>query len=287
LLFDKSKLYPPGKSVDDLPFRNEFYKWVGKIHLDNRTGMSYGFLSRQLPVKLPPLLPLEQAKKELKDNIPDNKDYFAFNEQIFLVLSLPQGKFYMEVPEVWVMTQRSGSDKTHFDPKKDLIKMGLSHGKMILETPKGLKLKEGYRPSFDTKVILAHAVGNAIVGAILLHLSPEHPFPKTLQKNGMALSHWHGYLKKDFVPQGWHIHGADKPHVSCSTPQSAIYALGGKIQALMESLQSGKEYLGDIHIEPHHGTNMTFPSLQELARFLTQAPDVTILGNRYLRHYQS
>lgn len=287
-LFEKTNLYPPGKSLNDLPFRNEFYRWIGKRHLDNRSGMSYGFISRQLPIKLPKIYKPEEIGDNFKNVILKNgeKDYFVFDGKIYLIIELFQGKIIFEVPEVWVLTQRSGCDKTHFNPSKDLIKIGLVHGKMFLATPKGLKIQEDYRPSYDTKVILAHAVGNAIAAVLLRHFNQNSPFSKAMKGQGFSISHWHGYINKDFVPQGWFIHGADRPHVSCSTPQSAIFAFDGKIKAVFDSINSNKNFIGDVHIEPHHGTNITFSSLSELAEFLSRT-NVSELGNKYLKHYHT
>jgi hypothetical protein len=50
-LLEKTGLYPEGKKIDSLPFRNSYYRWIGKLHLDNRNGMSYGFLARQVLIR--------------------------------------------------------------------------------------------------------------------------------------------------------------------------------------------------------------------------------------------
>ena len=283
-LLEKAKIYPPGKSIHDLPWRNEFYNWVGRIHLDERTGMSYGFLARQLPVEAPDLISYRKAKRKFSE-LRDDRDFFYHDNNLYLIVELADGRHAIKVPEVWVLTQRSGSDKTQFDPNKDLIKMGLKNGELFLETPMGLSFKQGYRPSFDTRVILAHAVGNALVAGILKHLDSKNTFVKQLESNGMAIAHWHGYLKQGSIPKNWHVHGPDKPHVACSTPQSAVYALEGKLSALILALHSQQEYLRDIHIEPHHGTNAIMPTLQEFAEFISENPGVTELGNRFLGDY--
>lgn len=284
-LLESAGLYPKGKKIDDLPFRNQFYRLIGKIHLDNRSGMSYGFLALQMPSKLPKLVPIEESP--YKSNfLLNEKDYLINKDGIIIVeLELPQGKFIMEIPEVFVLTQRSGSDKTNFKAKKDLVKLGLINGVMTLETPEGLVLTSDFKPSFDTKVILAHAVGNAIVAAIMNHFKTDSFFSKTLQNNGMALVHWHGYVGPQFIPQGVYVHGATNPHVSCSSPQSAIYAIDGKLNVFDQAWSKGLDYLGDIHIEPHHGTNMTFQSLQDFGKFVSVNPDTASLGNRYLNLY--
>jgi len=283
--FDKSGLYPKGKTLEELPFRNEFYRWVGRIFLDNRNGMSYGFLGHQLPTKIPALLSIEQAESLFKGFIQKDKDYFIVDNRDFIILNIQNEKFCVEIPDVWVMTLRSGADKTHFDTKKDLVELGLVNGKMILRSPIGLKISQGYRPSFDTKVILAHAVGNVIAAAILAHLNPNHPFSKMLSENGLAMCHWHGYFKKDSIPVGWHVYGLENPSVACSTPQSAFYAFAGKLNAIIECVKKGQDFKGDIHIEPHHGTNIVFPSLVQFGDFVIKNSNAVALGNRYFSEH--
>jgi hypothetical protein len=49
-----------------------------------------------------------------------------------------------------------------------------------------------------------------------------------------------------------------------------------------EARQQGLAYRGDIHIEPHHGTNISYPTQKKLAELIGQAKDFTELGNKYL-----
>lgn len=285
-IFEKINLYPRGKKLDELSFRNNFYRWVGGLHLDNRNGMSYGFLSRQLPTELPRLIPIEEAKKIFGEKINDPKGYFYEDEKIFIILNIKKEIFCMETPAVWVLTQRSGSNKTKMNPQKDAIKLGLANGRMIMEIPVGLKLNPDYKPSFDTKVILAHALSNAIIGSVLKYFEPHSRFADLIEKNGMGMAHWHGYINPDMTPEGWHVYGFENAPVPCSSPQSAIYAFNGKINAFMKSLADNKKYRGDIHVEPQHGVNISFSSLKELGDFLANNPDASRLGDYYLNLYK-
>ncbi|MDO8618697.1 MAG: hypothetical protein Q7R49_01995 [Candidatus Daviesbacteria bacterium] len=284
-LLEQSGLYPKGKKIDDLPFRTDFYRWIGKIHLDNRSGMSYGFLAYQMPQKLSPLILFTESKNYFGEEIKTDKDYFFYNNDLYIIIELKDGKFFLKVPEVWILSQRSGSNKTNMQAEKDLVNLGLKNGKMYLATPQGLKLKNDYKPSFDTGVILAHAVGNAIVASILNHYNPNDLFAKRVHKRGLSISHWHGYINPKFIPTDWFAHGQDNPHVSCSSPQSAIYAMQGKFKVFLEAHNNRMNFAGDIHIEPHHGTNINFTSLQELGTFFLKNKEVASLGNKYLSLY--
>lgn len=286
-VLEKLGLYPAGKKISDLPFRNNFYRWIGKIHLDNRNGMSYGFLAWQLPAELSVLHPMDSLPEKYKGKI-EEKDYFTDEMgNLNLVIYIPgHGEFYLAMPKVTVLTQRSGCDKTNFNPEKDLLKMGIENGKMFMEAPTKAKISSDYKPSFDTKVILAHAVGNALIASILAHIEPEATFTKQVVNKGVALSHWHGYLSPESIPDGWYAHGFNNPHVACSTPHSAIFAIDGKLKSFIRSLEpNAPDFLGDVHIEPHHGTNINFTSLKNFAAFLEKDPKKVSIGNKYLTQY--
>lgn len=285
-ILEESDLYPPGRDLDELVWRNAFYRWAGRLHLDDRSGMSYGFLARQMPTSLEPVWTPEEAERELETSPPAPGESTRIDERLVTTLETPEGPRTLRVPRVRAMTLRSGCDKTDPHPREDLVKLGLEDGQMIMETPEGIGITEGYRPSFDTKVILAHAVGNALIASMLAARDAADPFARQVREDGMALAHWHGYPNPEHLPEGWHVHGADKPHVSCGTPQSALFALEGKLEAFQRALAEGEGFRGDVHIEPQHGTNLTYPTLQEVGRFLTKGEDVAGLGNKYLDAYQ-
>lgn len=286
-LLETSNLYPPGMDLEEIPWRNAFYRWAQKIHLDERTGMSYGFLARQMPTETSPVAPVDEAPEILGVEAPSPGHVERVEDELVATLETPEGPLSLTVPPVRVMTLRSGCDKTNPDPETDLVKLGLEQGQMIMETPTGTRIEEGYRPSFDTKVILAHAVGNAIVASVLEHVRKAAPFARQLVDGGMALAHWHGYPNPEHIPEGWHVHGADEPPVSCGTPQSGLFALDGKLTAFERALAEDAPFRGDIHIEPQHGTNVTFPTLEEIARYLTKDEAVAGLGNQYLEAYKA
>ena len=281
-LFERTGLFPKGKSLAGLSFRSDFHKRVAKTLLDNRNGMSFGFLARQLPTEIGLLLPFEQFKKELNQTSMDSSEsVFSFQNNLYLLLHIGNKKYILKTPEVWMLTQRSGADKTHIEPRKDLIKLGLKNGKMQMQIPQDIHLGDDYRPSFDTKVILAHALGNAIIASVLNILKPGNEFFSHFEKSGMALAHWHGYFQPEAIPRGWQVYGRENPNVACSSPQSAIYALDGKLKSFTRCLENLEMYRGDIHIEPQHGINVSWPSLTDLAEFVSKTPKASVLGNEY------
>jgi hypothetical protein len=255
-------------SLDTLSFRNRYYQRIAAAYLDNRSGMSYGFLARQMPVGVRPAMSLREADDSLGAYDWLGAGFHWIKDRLYIVLRLTEEPLVVDVPGVWVLTTRSGCDKSNVDVNRDLVLMGLSGGRVILETPRGVSSRFDCKPSYDTLTILSHAAGNAIVASLLARLRPGSSFAKMIATSGAALAHWHGLINPAILPRGYVVHGDMNPPVSCSTHQSAIYALTGKLAALRRSLDEGFDFLGDVHVEPYHGTNITGPSLLYLATWV-------------------
>ena len=244
-------------SVESLAYRNAYYKRIVKAYLDHRSGMSYGFLAWQLPIDIKPALSLIEAQQKFPGIRWRIGEAVSIDEQRYVCLAVEDEPYVMEVPDVWVLSTRSGCNKTGLDPEKDILRLGLVKGQIILETSATVDLSTDCKPSYDSLTILANAVGNALIASICKILKTNSRFSDTLEKEGLSLTHWHNYLEKSTLPEGHFLHGFNNPSVACSTPQSAIYALLGKFEAFNMALSARQEFLGDVHIEPDHGTNIS------------------------------
>ena len=243
-------------SRESLAYRNGFYRKIVSRYLDDRSGMSYGFFARQFPVQVEPAIEADAASLDGEHIVP---------------VTIAGKRLLVPMPGVRIVTTRSGCRKTAIDPRHDLVEIGYENGRAWLSTPSGLPDDLISKPSFDTLTIIAHALGNAMIASILRTLAPDSRFPGLLERFGCGMTHWHYYPDEDMIPDGYVVHGFDNPPVSCSTPQSAAYSLLGKIEALERSLEEGvaNDYLGDVHIEPGHGTNVVGTrSLAKMAMFL-------------------
>lgn len=281
--FSKTNLFPSGKAIDSLPFRENIHKLIGKLHLDNRSGMSFGYLAYQLP-------PEELSVPENLDNFLlnhpnafENVDYYIDNKENIFLKYLINGEYIvLKIPEVWVLSLRSGANKTNFNVNTDLIKMGLSKGKLMIQWPRNISTDNTYKPSFDTKVILAHALGNLLVASVAKYTKVLNSYVKRIETKGFAICHWHGYFNKENIMENVISYGYENSHVSCSSPQSAIYALEGKLSNILDRVSYMRNYDGDIHVEPHHGINVSYSSLVDLAKYILNNPNSTKLGNKFL-----
>jgi hypothetical protein len=251
-------------SLESLAFRNTYYKRVAAAYLDKRSGMSYGFLSRQIAPSIHPADEMSAVGKLPEFSGLEEKGFARIGDRLFVHLRFGPRQFVLEVPPVHVLATRSGCDKAHINGHRDLMLLGLHAGMISVETPSS---GEGldFRPSYDTLTILAHALSNALIGGVLAGTGNAAPFARTLAEGGMALAHWHGDVDPALFPAGYAVFGLENPPVSCSTHQAAMYTLRGKLEVFGRAFMQGLPYLGDIHIEPHHGVNVTWPSLFGLA----------------------
>ncbi len=258
-------------SRESLAYRNPFYRKIVSRYLDERSGMSYGFFARQLPVSARAAVRMKDSGLSFRGDEPDDVPVLRCGDKNLVPIRV-LGEWYLVEPvAVTVVTTRSGCRKTALDPTRDLVAITLDRGKITLMTPDTLPEPAISKPSFDTLAILSHALGNLFLSSVLQTVRPSSMFPGMLAGVGASMTHWHGYPHESDVPEGYFIHGENKPPVSCSTPQSAVYSLLGKIEALEESLQENREYRGDIHIEPNHGTNIVgVLSLAETAAALNR-----------------
>lgn len=249
--------------VASLEFRNRFYQRVTAAYLDHRSGMSYGFLARQLPTPVEPAMDLAEADRLLGAWDWDAAPLRAVDGRRHVRVDVAGARLVVPVPDVRVLTTRSGCDKSRLDPRRDLVVLALSGGRFVLETPPDAATDS--KPSYDTRTILANAVANAVAASVLARLSPTSTWAERVVTEGVGQAHWHGTMDADGLPEGYVVHGAENPPVSCSTAQSALFALAGKLVALHATTARGVDLAGDVHVEPFHGVNVTGASLSTLA----------------------
>ncbi|WP_294344805.1 hypothetical protein [Prosthecochloris sp.] len=256
-------------SRETLQYRSPLYRKIVARYLDQRSGMSYGFFARQQPASAPPALLLKESGCMASESELKSTPLLSLENKHYVPVLVMNEWFLVEPVPVTVITTRSGCRKTNLNPDIDLVALRLDKGTITLMTPQGLPNTTISRPSFDTLTILSHALGNVFISSILQKIRPSSLFPELLAKKGASMTHWHGYPGKSVIPDGYFSHGRNNPPVSCSTPQSAAYSLQGKIEALEQSLRKNRDYQGDIHIEPNHGTNIVgLYSLSETASFI-------------------
>ncbi|NIP37516.1 MAG: non-ribosomal peptide synthase [Candidatus Dadabacteria bacterium] len=267
----KTDLFPHGSKFSDKIPRQSHRDVVEKI-LEGRTGVSYGFIAL---VESPGyegkklITPQKWAKLSEIKNV--NKEYVREDSGgRWYIKSVIRGKtIYQQLPDIWICTSRSGSDKTNLDPKSDIVRVGLIKGKLYLQTPMGVDLKRrDIRPSFDTYVILAQALSCALY-------TPE------IIEDGMPIVHFHGYPDPQwFSDNEYHI-GAQNPSMPCGTIEAALLNFAGVYDIVNENGQTMNLL---CLVESDHGVNILGPRTQYLVERLMEGSlsgDI-MLGGRFL-----
>jgi len=252
-------------STDSLRYRNAFYRRIASAYLDRRSGMSYGFLARQLPSPITPALDKQAADALLGSDAWVHEGTVRHDGRLYVRLEQGGRPMLAAVPPVRMLVTRSGCDKSHIKGHRDLMLVELVDDHVVFRTPPAVDDVD-YRPSYDTRTILAHGLGNALLATVMASATPDANFLRQFSSTGVALAHWHGGLDGHALPDGFYVFGESNPPVSCSTHQSAYYAIEGKLAVLHSDRSALRRYRGDVHIEPHHGINVTWPTLTGLAR---------------------
>ncbi len=267
----RTQLFPEGSKFADKIKRRSHRDVATKI-LDGRTGVSYGFIALAEA-------PRYEGKKYV-DKIQWDSFVGASGYNADEVRESPSGRWhvktsirgstvYQQVPDVWIVTSRSGCDKTNLNPTSDIVRIGLIKGKLHLQIPKGIDLgRKDIRPSFDTYVILAQALSSTL-------------YAPSLIENEMCILHFHGYPDPCWFLSSEHHEGAQNPSLPCGTAEAAIL----NYSAIYETASKNG---GDIKllclVESDHGVNVLGPDREYLVKRLMAGSDNghIILGGKYL-----
>ena len=265
-------LFPEGSKFSDKISRQSHRDVVNRI-LDGRTGVSYGFIAL---AEVPQYLGGKELDKDKWDQLSCvdglNADYLRKSEENnrWYVKTCINGKeIFQQIPDIWIVTSRSGCDKTNLNLKTDIVRIGLINGQLHLEVPKGVDLnRRDIRPSFDTYVMLAQALSTSLY-------KPE------IIKDGMPILHFHGYPASDWFSHKEYHAGATNPSLPCGTVEaallnfSAIYDLANK--------NSGHANLFCL-VESDHGVNIIGPDKDYIVNWLKngKASGGIMLGGTHL-----
>ena len=264
-------LFPAGSKFVDAIKRLSHRDVANKI-LDGRTGVSYGFIALAEP-------PGYDGEKYIDENmwnslqeIPDyNPDEVraASNDRWYVKTLLGDGTAYQQVPDIWIVTSRSGCDKTNLNPDSDIVRVGLVKGKLHLEIPKGVDLgRKDIRPSFDTYVILSQALSSALYAPCLI-------------ENEMSILHFHGYPDPCWFRVSEHHAGAQNPSLPCGTVEAALLNYSAVYET---ATKNGNDIKLLCLVESDHGVNVLGPDREYLVQRLLAGSSEghILLGGKYL-----
>jgi hypothetical protein len=266
-------LFPQGSSFSDKIARLSHRDVVQKI-FEGRTGVSYGFIAIAEAPKYEGAKELtfeEWDKLSKLDGV--NSEIVRQNEngRLYIKTAIREKVIYQQVPDIWVLTSRSGCDKTNLDPSSDVVRIGLVQGKQFLQTPVSIDLnRKDIRPSFDTYVILAQALSAALYTPYII-------------KEGMPILHFHGYPDPGWFKQNEYHAGENNPSMPCGTVEAALLNYSCVYEV---ANQNGSDMKLLCLVESDHGVNILGPSKEYLISRLTEGREQgsIMLGGRFLHH---
>ena len=264
-------LFPAGSKFVDAIKRLSHRDVANKI-LDGRTGVSYGFIALAEPPRYDGEKYIDQDVWDSLQEIPNyNSDEVraASNDRWYVKTLLGERTVYQQVPDIWIVTSRSGCDKTNLNPDSDIVRIGLVKGKLHLEIPRGVDLgRKDIRPSFDTYVILAQALSSALYA------------PSLIEKE-MSILHFHGYPDPCWFGVSEHHAGARNPSLPCGTVEAALLNYSAVYET---ATKNGSDIKLLCLVESDHGVNVLGPDREYLVQRLLAGSSEghILLGGKYL-----
>ena len=264
-------LFPAGSKFVDAIKRLSHRDVANKI-LDGRTGVSYGFIALAEPPGYVGDKYIDENMWNSLQEIPNyNPDEVraASDDRWYVKTILGDGTVYQQVPDIWIVTSRSGCDKTNLNPDSDIVRIGLVKGKLHLEIPRGVDLgRKDIRPSFDTYVILAQALSSALYA------------PSLIEKE-MSILHFHGYPDPCWFGVSEHHAGARNPSLPCGTVEAALLNYSAVYET---AAKNGSDIKLLCLVESDHGVNVLGPDREYLVQRLLAGSSEghILLGGKYL-----
>ncbi len=237
-------LFPPGAKLSEVIPRKS-HRDIVNVIVNGRTGVSYGFVAYAEPPQY--VGPTEITESEWEGLLSTDRfsaDEVRQNEMGRRYVRTKVGANYVfkQIPDLWIVSSRSGSNKTDLNLEQDVLRIGLSgDAKLLLQLPKNVDPRTlDIKPSYDLYVMLAIALASSLYAPGLI-------------QNGLFMVHFHGYPASAWFGPGEYYAGVHNPSVPCGTYESgvfnflSIYDLANK--------HNGNISLASL-IEPDHGTNI-------------------------------
>ena len=222
---------------------------IVRVIAGGRTGVSFGFIANVEPPSYrgPREIPSSQwgalEPVAVYDPAEIRRDAQG---TLYARVQAGAGAVYRQIPELWIVSSRSGSDKTQLCPDRDILRVGFN-GSLHLQLPCDPSGQD-LNPSYDIRVMMALALSAALYAPDLL-------------AQGASLFHFHGYPHRDWFRAGEVFAGMDNPALPCGTTEAGVF----NFQTMAQLARThGRDLKLACIIEPDHGTNILAPDTDYL-----------------------
>lgn len=249
-------LLPPGSQLSNT-IKRKSHRDIVSVIVDGRTGVSYGFVAYLEPPQYVGKLEITADEWNSLDSVAEYSDRQVRINNLgrrYLKTKIDQQWVYKQIPDIWLVSSRSGSNKTNLNKEQDIIRIGLTD-KLLLQLPQTIDPNNtDIKPSYDVYVMLAIALATSLYAPDLI-------------ENGAPLIHFHGYPAKDWFQKNEYYFGLQNPSVPCGTYESGVLNFLGLQNLALDS--SSKVSLVSL-VEPDHGTNIIASNEEYLMKRLQQ-----------------
>ncbi|WGV27396.1 hypothetical protein [Halotia branconii] len=247
---EHTNLFPPGSKLSEV-IKRQSHRDIVNVIVNGRTGVSYGFVAYAEPPQY--VGDIDIPEYEWENLAPVTG--FSSNEvrqndvgRRYLKTKIGAEYKFKQIPDIWICSARSGSNKTNLNLESDILRIGLTD-RLLLDLPQGVDpTLADIKPSYDVYVMLAIAMSASLYAPNLIN-------------NGMPMIHFHGYPSVEWLQQHEYFMGVNNPSVPCGTYESGVFNFLGIYNLV-------NQYGTDINlaclIEPDHGTNIITPDLEYL-----------------------
>lgn len=234
-------LFPSGFSIGKVVKRKS-HRDIVSLLVDGRTGISYGFVAYIEPpvyVGDVEISADEWAKLAPVEMVPS--DHLRQNTagRRYMKMTAAGKDSFRQLPDVWFVSSRSGSNKTSLNIETDVLRIGLTSG-LELQIPDAIGPETEVKPSYDVYVMAAIALSTALYA------------PEMLSDDGAPLIHFHGYPAANWFGPNERCTGVFNPSVPCGTYESGVLNFLG-LRSLAE--QNTRDIDLVCLVEPDHGAN--------------------------------
>lgn len=235
-------LFPPGFRLKEVIPRQS-HRDIVDIIVNGRTGVSYGFIAYVEPPQYFGEREIDEREWQDLSPVPgfNGEEIRQANSgRRYLKTRLGAEYAYRQIPDLWIVSARSGSNKTALNLATDILRIGLTD-RLCLQLPSGIQGETAdIKPSYDIYVMVAIALSCAL-------------YAPSLVENGMPIVHFHGYPAREWFRGDEYCIGSQNPSVPCGTYESGVFNFLGIYEL---ARQYGDRIDLASLIEPDHGTNI-------------------------------
>jgi TubC N-terminal docking domain len=247
---DATGLFPSGSKIAEV-IKRKSQRDIVNLLMEGRNGVSYGFLAYVEPPQYVGLPEITAREWDSLQPVPGFSSRDIRQNDIgrwYIKTKIGNKEVFKQIPDLWLVSSRSGSNKTNLNLGQDILRIGLKGG-LMLQIPDGIDVKTvDIKPSYDVYAIMGLALSAALYA------------PKLIEK-GAPLVHFHGYPSLKWFKSNEYFAGVCNPSVPCGTYESGIFNF-------LSIYQLANNYGNTINlacsIEPDHGSNIIAYDLEYL-----------------------